>query len=65
MKVLLPPTSLIIGNQREKSSLLQACLPLYPPPLLMFIKEYQEHISFAEMLTLSQLAGFSYHRAID
>lgn len=33
-----------------------------PPPI---IKEYQEHISSAEMLTLSQLAGISYHRAID
>lgn len=55
MKVLLPPTSQIIGNLREKSSL------LYPP----INKEYQEHISSAEMLTLSQLAGISYHRAID
>lgn len=59
MKLLLPPTNQIIVNLSEKS-LLQACFPL-----LVFIKQYQEHISFAEILTLSQLAGISYHRAID
>ncbi len=63
MKVLLPLTAQIIENLREKSSLLQTCLAPSLPS--MFIKEYQEHISCAEMLTLSQLTAIGYHRAVD
>lgn len=63
MEVLLPPTSKIIVNLKEKSLLTDTPHPTPPPP--KFIKEYQEHISFAEILTLSQLAGIGDHRAID
>lgn len=55
MKVLRLPTRQTIVNPREESALLQICLAPRPT----------KSSRFAEMLTLSQLAGISYHRAID